>query len=208
MRVLLALIFILFDIQEPVFAQQKPNAVENILFDVFLDKKKVGTHDFVVEYIDKEIWIESNMQLKGKFWGLVPFKYSHQSSEHWVNGCLVNLKSQTLKRGKSINIKAISGPSGLNIVGPSKSQVVKGCVKSFAYWDGSLLKCDKLLNTEDGELVNVEIQKIQAQGVEGESVVIRSSEVDINLYYDADGKWLSLKSNLDVGGLLHYIRQP
>ena len=207
MRVLLSLIFLLVDLQTPVFAQQQPHAVENISFNVFLDKKQVGTHSFVIKRKDENIWVESNMQLKGKFWGLVPFKYTHQSIEQWKNGCLINLKSQTLKRGKTINISAISGPSGLTIVSDDKSQLVEGCIKSFAYWNSSALKGNQLLNTEDGKLVDVKIETIRTQGVEGKSVVIRSSEADINLQYGADGKWLSLKSNLDVGGLLHYIRQ-
>ena len=148
MRVLLSLIFLLVDLQTTVFAQQQPHAVENISFNVFLDKKQVGTHSFVIKRKDENIRVESNMQLKGKFWGLVPFKYTHQSAEQWKNGCLINLKSQTLKRGKTINISAISGPSGLIIVSDDKSQLVEGCIKSFAYWNSSALKGNQLLNTE------------------------------------------------------------
>ena len=207
MRVLLLLIISLVDLKTPVFAQQQPHAVENISFNVFLDKKQVGTHSFVIKRKDKNIWVESNMQLKGKFWGLVPFKYTHQSTEQWKNGCLIGLKSQTLKRGKTINISAISEPSGLTIVSDDKSQLFEGCIKSFAYWNSAELKGNQLLNTEDGKLVDVKIETTRAQGIEGKSVVIRSSEADINLQYAVDGKWLSLKSNLDVGGLLHYIRQ-
>ena len=207
MRVLLSLIILLVDLKTPVLAQQQPHAVENISFNVFLDKKQVGTHSFVIKRKDKNIWVESNMQLKGKFWGLVPFKYTHQSTEQWKNGCLIGLKSQTLKRGKTINISAISGPSGLTIVSDHKSQLFEGCIKSFAYWNSAELKGNQLLNTEDGKLVDVKIETTRTQGVEGKTVVIRSSEADINLQYAVDGKWLSLKSNLDVGGLLHYIRQ-
>lgn len=207
MRALLLLIFTLVDLQTPVFAQQQPHLIENISFNVFLDKKQVGTHSFVIKRKDENIRVESNMQLKGNFWGLVPFKYTHQSIEQWKNGCLINLDSQTLKRGKTINISAVTGPSGLAIASADKSQVVKGCIKSFAYWNSTVLKGNRLLNTEDGKLVDVKIETIRTQGVEGKSVVIRSLEADINLQYGADGKWLSLKSNLDVGGLLHYIRQ-
>lgn len=207
MRLLFVLIFLLINLQSLVFAEKKSNPSEKISFNVFLDKKQVGTHSFVIERKNQHIWVESNMQLEGKFWGLVPFRYTHQSTEQWKNGCLINLESQTLKRGKTIIISAKYDQSGLTITNADKAQFVEGCIKSFAYWNSSALEGNQLLNTEDGKLVDVKIETTQTQSVLGKSVVIRSSEADINLQYGADGKWLSLKSNLDVGGLLHYIRQ-
>ena len=207
MRLLFVLIFLLINLQSLVYAEKKSNPSEKISFNVFLDKKQVGTHSFVIKRKNQHIWVESNMQLEGKFWGLVPFRYTHQSTEQWKNGCLINLESQTLKRGKTIIISAKYDQSGLTIINADKAQFVEGCIKSFAYWNSSALKGNQLLNTEDGKLVDVKIETTQTQGVLGKSVVIRSSEADINLQYGADGKWLSLKSNLDVGGLLHYIRQ-
>jgi hypothetical protein len=167
----------------------------------------VGTHIFDIQRKDVNILVKSNMQLKGKFWGLVPFKYTHQSTETWKDGCLVGLESQTLKRGKTINISASSGQSGLTIVNADKTEVIKGCTKSFAYWDYSKLEGNQLLNTENGQLVDVQIKSSNNQSDAGKSVVIQSSEADIKLGYSADGNWLWLKSQLEVGGLLHYIRQ-
>ena len=207
MRLLCSLALVLFNLQWSVFAYSQSHSAEMIAFDVFLDEKSVGTHSFTIQRSPNSIKVESNMQLKGRFWGLVPFKYTHQSTEQWEKGCLVNLQSKTLKRGKIINVSAISNQSVATIVSADKTEVVEGCVRTFAYWDLSLLQGDQLLNTENGKLVDVEIEAAQGQGVEGKSIVIRSSEADINLEYAADGKWLSLKSVLEVGGLLHYIRQ-
>jgi hypothetical protein len=197
----------MLSLQSPVFAQQDSNTFEKISFNVFLDKKQVGTHIFDIQRKDVNIFVKSNMQLKGKFWGLVPFKYTHQSTETWKDGCLFGLESQTLKRGKTINISASSGQSGLTIVNADKTEVIKGCTKSFAYWDYSKLEGNQLLNTENGQLVDVQIKSSNNQSDAGKSVVIQSSEADIKLGYSADGNWLWLKSQLEVGGLLHYIRQ-
>lgn len=207
MRLLVPLILLLVNLQSLVFAQQQSNTIEKISFNVFLNKKQVGTHVFVIERKGQNIGVESNMQLKGRFWGLVPFKYTHQSTEQWKNGCLINLESQTLKRGKTINISAAIGQSGLAIVNANNTDVIEGCTKSFAYWDFSKLQGNQLLNTEDGKLIDVAIETSNDQDGGGKTLIIRSSEADIKLQYDANGQWLSLKSNLDVGGLLHYIRQ-
>jgi hypothetical protein len=207
MRLFLVAVVLMLSLQSPVFAQQDSNTFEKISFNVFLDKKQVGTHIFDIQRKDVNIFVKSNMQLKGKFWGLVPFKYTHQSTETWKDGCLFGLESQTLKRGKTINISASSGQSGLTIVNADKTEVIKGCTKSFAYWDYSKLEGNQLLNTENGQLVDVQIKSSKNQSDAGKSVVIQSSEADIKLGYSADGNWLWLKSQLEVGGLLHYIRQ-
>ena len=207
MRLFLVAVVLMISLQSPVFAQQDSNTFEKISFNVFLDKKQVGTHIFDIQRKDVNIFVKSNMQLKGKFWGLVPFKYTHQSTETWKDGCLFGLESQTLKRGKTINISASSGQSGLTIVNADKTEVIKGCTKSFAYWDYSKLEGNQLLNTENGQLVDVQIKSSKNQSDAGKSVVIQSSEADIKLGYSADGNWLWLKSQLEVGGLLHYIRQ-
>jgi hypothetical protein len=207
MRLFLVAVVLMLSLQSPVFAQQDSNTFEKISFNVFLDKKQVGTHIFDIQRKDVNIFVKSNMQLKGKFWGLVPFKYTHQSTETWKDGCLFGLESQTLKRGKTINISASSGQSGLTIVNADKTEVIKGCTKSFAYWDYSKLEGNQLLNTENGQLVDVQIKSSNNQSDAGKSVVIQSSEADIKLGYSTDGNWLWLKSQLEVGGLLHYIRQ-
>ncbi|MFL2530438.1 MAG: DUF6134 family protein [Porticoccaceae bacterium] len=207
MRLFLVAVLLLLSLQSPVFAQQDSNTFEKISFNVFLDKKQVGTHIFDIQRKDVNILVKSNMQLRGKFWGLVPFKYTHQSTEQWKNGCLVSLESQTLKRGKTINISASSGQSGLTVINADKIEVIKGCIKSFAYWDPSKLEGHQLLNTENAQLVDVQIERSKNQNDASQSIIIQSSEADIKLQYSADGDWLWLKSKLEVGGLLHYIRQ-
>ena len=207
-RLFLITLLLLVGLKSTAFAQPEvETGIKEISFNVFLDKNPVGTHSFFVKRHDKNITVDSNMQLEGRFWGLLPFKYTHQSKETWQDGCLVGLQSQTLKRGKTIKIIASSDKSGLSIISDDQTQIVKGCVKSFAYWDYSKLVGNQLLNTENGELVTVEIKKTNTQSDEHKSLLIQSSEADITLEYTANGEWLSLKSKLEVGGLLHYIRQ-
>lgn len=207
-RLFLIVLLLLVGLKSTAFAQPQVEAgFKEISFNVFLDKNPVGTHSFFVKRHAENITVDSDMQLEGKFWGLLPFKYTHQSKETWQDGCLVGLQSQTLKRGKTIKIIASSDKSGLFIVSDDQTQIVKGCVKSFAYWDYSKLVGNQLLNTENGELVTVEIKQTNNQSDEHKSLLIQSSEADITLEYTANGEWLSLKSKLEVGGLLHYIRQ-
>ena len=180
---------------------------EIISFDAYLNNKLVGTHVFVIKRTGNSINVNSNMHFKAKLWGILPVNYSHQSTEKWEKGCLVRLDSQTEKRGEILKVSASAKPFGFVVESANNTQVLKGCVRSFAYWDYSMLEGSQLLNTENGKMLDVEIETTYSQIDKAKSLVIRNPESDIYLQYAADGQWLSLKSKLKVGGDLHYIRQ-
>lgn len=208
MRLFLAALWVCVFVQSFAFAQPVGFAdKKTVAFDAYLDNRLVGSHIFTIEGTDKTILVHSNLQLKAKFLGLWPINYTHQSTERWKDGCLIALESQTQKRGKPMQVKAQTNSLGLNVIGDDNTRTMSGCIKSFAYWDNSLLQDSQLLNTENGELIEVSVETINHQDSGGKSMVIGSSEAEIQLEYSADGEWLSLTSQLKVGGTLHYIRK-
>lgn len=189
-----------------VFAQAKLLNDKTISFDVFLDTKPVGTHIFTFAQTKNTLKVNSKMQLRAKFWGLFPVNYNHESTEYWRDDCLTGLDSVTKERGKIIRVSAQSKDKGLEIVSADSTDILQGCIKSFAYWNPSLLSGKRLLNTENGELVSVKIRTTKSPNG-SQSVLIENPEADISLDYSSTNQWLSLKSQLKVGGELHYIRQ-
>ena len=180
---------------------------KKLLFNVLLDKKPVGTHSFEITRGDCTIVVNSKLQLKAKFLGLFPVNYNHESTEYWKNGCIVAVNAKTTKRGKTIIVKAKSKPQGLEVLSNNRVEVLKGCIKSFAYWDPLLLKDSQLLNTENGDLVSVQVETTANETDTSKTILISSSEANILLGYDDHDQWLSLRSKLNIGGELHYIRR-
>lgn len=180
---------------------------KKLLFNVLLDKKPVGTHSFEIKRSDGTIVVNSKLTLKAKFLGLFPVNYNHESTEYWKGSCIVAVNAKTTKRGKTIIVKAKSKSQDLEVESNNRVEVLKGCIKSFAYWDPLLLEDSQLLNTENGDLVSVQVKTMASETDTSKTILISSSEANILLGYDDYGQWLSLRSKLKIGGELHYIRQ-
>jgi hypothetical protein len=167
-------------------------------FQVFLDAKPVGTHRFdVLPEASGTQTVRSVAAFNVKLLGFVAYRYRHEATERWEQGCLVQVKSSTNDNGRAL-------------------QVSRGfqdaCVTSYAYWDPArLLKQHELFNPQTGEFDPV---KIESRGEE--AVVVRGTPVRadhyrledgklvIDLWYSKTGEWLQLDSTTPSRRKLHY----
>jgi hypothetical protein len=86
---------------------------------------------------------------------------------------------------------------------------------SFAYWDQRFLQQQRLLNTQTGELIAVEIQSLgeskreiadRTLSVKGFRILAKPQNIDIKVFYhSADGRWVALESVLEGGRMLRYV---
>ncbi len=175
-------------------------------FDVFLNDREVGQHQFELLQRGESTEVSSTMALDFKVFKIKRVKYLHQANEIWQSGCLVSLQSQTEKQGNAFAIEASTYEAGLVVQRPKETETLTGCVRGFAYWNPQWLQGDNLLNAETG--INVPVV-ISAQISEKDSIThikIASAKFDIDLQYDAAGEWLSLETELLIGGILRYQR--
>jgi hypothetical protein len=107
----------------------------------------------------------------------------------------------------------MTGNGGLAVARPEGRDLHAGCVMSFAYWDPRILGADRLLNSQTGELVPVQVtaQGQEAFAVRGEPRTasryrISGRELQIDLWY-ADGNWVGLEALADGGRRLRYELQ-
>ena len=82
---------------------------------------------------------------------------------------------------------------------------------SFAYWNHSFLKHDRLLNTQNGDYLEVEISEPEQEflTVRGEKVTalkyrLAAGELDLQLWYSLDNEWLALESTTKGNRVLSY----
>ena len=82
---------------------------------------------------------------------------------------------------------------------------------TFAYWNPVFLKQAKLLNSQDGKYVAVDVSGPVADEliVRGEPQASRryrlvAGEIDMQLWYSLDDEWLALESKTEGDRLLRY----
>jgi hypothetical protein len=179
-------------------------------FRVLLDGREVGEHVFSVEGGGDRQVVTSEARFDVRILFIPAWRYDHRAVERWAGGCLQALDSWTDVNGERSSVMARTAGERLMVTRPAGRDEHGGCVMSFAYWDPRILEATRLLNSQTGELMPVEIRR---QGVESVEVLgrRRSAErhriagegLQIDLWY-AEGRWVALEALAAGGRVLRY----
>ena len=188
---------------------------DELTFEVSLDDKPIGMHRFRIADGGATRVVESEASFDVRILRMPVYRYRHRNTETWQNGCLKRIDSETDANGTPYAVNLSRTVKGYMIATPSETQTYEGdCLMSFAYWDQRFLQQQRLLNTQTGELIAVEIQSLgesqreianRTLSVEGFRILAKPQNIDITVYYHrADGRWVALESVLENGRLLRY----
>ena len=188
---------------------------DELTFAVSLDDKSIGMHRFRIADDGATRVVESEASFDVRILRVPVYRYRHRNTETWQNGCLKRIDSETDANGTPYAVDLSKTVMGYRIVTPGETQTYEGdCLMSFAYWDQRFLQQQRLLNTQTGELIAVEIQSLgesqreianRMLSVEGFRILAKPQNIDIKVYYHrADGRWVALESVLENGRTLRY----
>jgi hypothetical protein len=186
-------------------------AEQTLMFDVFLDGKKIGYHRFEIEGPKKNAAVRSEAKFDVKFLFVTAFSYRHTAEENWTGGCLDELEARTDSNGKELSVVGERTNNAFVIeMGDSEAELPE-CVMSFAYWNPGFLDQSRLLNPQTGEYLEVEVEELGADVVQldgreipARSVRITARQMDITLWYSENSEWLALESVAKGGRILRY----
>lgn len=192
------------------------SAQDELAFAVSLDDKPIGTHRFRIAESGTLRIVETEASFDVKILSVPIYRYRHRNTETWQNGCLKQIDSETDANGERYAVDLSKTATGYKIVTPSETEThAVDCMMSFAYWDQRFLQQKRLLNTQTGELIPVQVQALgeskraignQSLSVQGFRILAESQNVDIKVFYhSADGRWVALESVLESGRKLLYV---
>lgn len=192
----------------PVVAQQE----RAWQFRVLLDGREIGSHRFTLADGADETVLRSEARFRVRVLFIDAFRYAHRAEERWRGGCLREIAARTETNGALEEVSARTLGSRLVVERPSGRGEYEGCVMSFAYWNPAILKADRLLNAQTGEVLPVKVTALGtgAIAVNGRAVTAHHHQLSapglaIDLWY-ADGDWVALESTTAQGGRLRYER--
>ena len=183
------------------------------VFKVYLDKKEIGYHEFKVEVSDEQKQVQIGARFDVKFLFINAYSYTHQNQETWNDGCLQSIHAVTDDNGDESLVSGMRSDTGFALKTSGGTQTLDaGCLRTFAYWDPAILQSERLLNSQTGELVDVEIRSrgLQALQVgnsifEAEKYEITMEDGVISLWYGVnDGRWLALEAPAKGGRKIRY----
>lgn len=191
--------------------------VRKLHFDVFLNERAIGDHRFELRDGEDGTLVESEADFLVKAWVVTLFRYDHESTERWNEGCLQQIEARTDSNGKQSNVAGSDAGGSFLVRAGKREHTLAGCVRTFAYWNVDLLRAPRLLNPQTGEHVAVALTRLAGGTLEigdGRELLVdryalKGSDVDITLSYEAGtGEWVGLDSAIGSGRALRYRRSP
>jgi hypothetical protein len=180
-------------------------------FRVFLDDDEIGFHHFsVVDKGDhKEIYSKARFDVKFLFFNA--YSYQHENVERWHDGCLQNINALTNDNGEEYKVLGMHSEEAFIVTTVNTQNTYPACIKSFAYWDPQFLREKSLLNSQTGEMMEVESRFIgnesiphQGKIVDARRYRLSGDELQIDLWYSKDNRWLALESLTEGGRIVRY----
>jgi Family of unknown function (DUF6134) len=180
-------------------AAQAADPARSWHFSVLLDGKPIGEHDFAVVPQGDEVIVDTRAHFQVKAAFIPLYHYDHQDHEVWRNGCLLAINARTDDNGRILTVQGALQGAVFRLQGSHGALSLPACIKTFAYWDQSLLNEPRLLNSQTGEFQSVMLIHDGAQHCS-----LRAPKLDIQLWYSDAGEWLALESRLESGKRLRY----
>jgi len=184
-------------------------------FGVYLDGRAIGSHTFRVIEEAQGRRVESDARFTVKFLFFTAYTYEHHARERWDGDCLRALDTRTNDGGDSIRVSGMRRTFGFELRTEQGETTLPTCVMTFAYWNPDILRQPRLLNAQTGELQDVRVEPLgeEVLTVLGEPraahrYALHTEKFRIDVWYDADERWVQLESLTDNGRLLHYRLQP
>ena len=188
-------------------------ATQDWKFDVLLDDKEIGYHEFRVSEDGARKVLETEARFDVKFLFITAFKYRHQNTEVWNDGCLTSIEAETNNNGDLLEVNGERIGDAFAVERTSGPATLERCVRTFAYWNPEILASNRLLNSQTGDYEQVSVT------LEGEDTVVVGEQVidalryrmaaeagDITLWYSNDEtrRWLALEAPAKGGRKIRY----
>ncbi len=145
--------------------------------------------------------------------GPVPvFRYKLRCRETWQDGLLISAAADTDHNGKAEWMRAQRSGDCL-LVNGSKSGKYKAPAGAIlaSHWNQAQLQ-GPMINPQDGELLTFTIAPrghVEAPGAAGRMRTVHhfhlAGKEPLDLWYDSDGLWASLKAKVGDGSIITYV---
>lgn len=182
-------------------------------FEVLVDDKPVGHHRFYLQQDGDTRRLRSIADFEYRLLFVKLYDYEHENAEIWEGSCLRRIESSTDANGKRYAVDGKRQANAFVVDSGEESRVLPECVRSFAYWNPDFLESPRLLNSQNGKYVEVDLtdpvaEEIEVRGstVPASRYTLDAGEVQIDLWYTDDRQWVGLQTNRG-GRKLRYVLQ-
>jgi len=181
-------------------------------FDAIMKDKVIGKHTFSVN--NEKIISKADFHIEFLFMDIY---YQHKSEELWSGNCLNSISSQTNDDGDKFVVNGIRESNNFSIIANNVKTALPTCIMTFAYWNPKILEQDKLMNSQNGEYLDVKTTLLKQEkiAIKGKNISANCYEMiaskngveklKIQLWYDQNMQWVALKSPTPIGDIFYKL---
>lgn len=178
-------------------------------FTILRKGEPIGRHVVEVREVGDRTLVDTKIRMRVKFGPLVLYRYDHVAREVWADGALQEIESRTDDNGAKASLKATRVEGALFVEGSGYEGFAPSSAAPSTYWTRSVVDAPILLNTQNGELIEVASTRIGVTaspgGAPGEEFRIVGT-LALSLWYDGE-KWIGSDFTVD-GERLIYVPEP
>ncbi len=168
-------------------------------FEVLRKGKPFGRHILSFDrQADGQLLVTSDVDLTVKFGPITAFKYRLDTKETWENGQLVGLTGRTNNDGQKGRVEAIAKGDMFDVDGSAFNGEVPATIIPSSHWNILQVYGDRMLSTESGEILDIEVETIGPDTVTVDGVALDTthyrlkSDMTVDLWYDSQSRWVKL----------------
>lgn len=176
-----------------------PSPGDQIRFNVLRKGNPFGSHKVTFEEgPDGALVAKTDVSLRAGLGPVTVFRYTLAASETWRGGELVGVEGRVNDDGKRGNVSAQRQNGALAVQGTKFSGKAPEDAVPASHWNYAQTKTARLLSTEDGEILDVEVRRKGRETIEAGGRTIEAnryllaSDIDVDLWYDDAGRWVKL----------------
>ena len=181
-----------------------------IRFDIERDGAVVGQHVVTFTRTKQGVRADSRADVNVQLLFLTAYEYRYRASEVWKGGKLQFIESSTNENGDYTHVQAVRDAAGMQISLPEGS-FEESEITPISHWNAALLKGGILLNTFTGEIDKVQVFDQGSDIVATRTGSVRahhylySGDLDGEIWYDDEGRWVKLRFRAKDGSIIDYI---
>ena len=147
---------------------------------------------------DGELTVTTDVDLQVKFGPITAFKYRLDSVETWVDGQLSSLSGSSNSDGRKAKVAGKLVADGFRVDSTKFDGVLEGTVIPSSHWNRMQVYQDRMLSTETGEVLDIDVDIIGPDTVmvDGEAIETThyrlQSDLTVDLWYDQQSRWVQL----------------
>ena len=180
-------------------------------FTVVRNDSPVGEHTVTFTRRGEDVEVRARFDIQIRFLVFTAYRYEYESTTVWRDGRLLSLSAYTNDDGEESRVRAVLEEDRIRIDGPRGTIFADPGIIPTDHWNAAVLPADRVLNTITGGVNRVKIldQGAEAVNTANGPVPARryqyTGELENEVWYDADGRWVRMRFKGRDGSTIDYV---